>query len=177
MENKKISLHNHPTTPATWIENVIVTCDYDADKIILIYQIIGDITLLQLPPLSNLPNRADNLWQHTCFEAFIAEKNTTKYCEWNFSPSRQWQLYEFTNYRSSRTLPKMSVPQIYTTVTAEQFTLTAHIPNTCYPINTKLRLGLAVILQDTTNKIYYWALKHPPDEPDFHCESGWIVDF
>jgi len=36
------------------------------------YALKGDIFRLRIPP-PQLPGRADGLWQHTCFEVFIAD--------------------------------------------------------------------------------------------------------
>lgn len=168
-------LHNHPTTPVPWIENATVNVVLNTHNVTLIYQLMGNIQLLQIPTPHELHDRTDNLWQHTCCEIFIANDNTAQYREWNFSPSSQWQLYEFTNYRESRTTPKTLEPQIYSIITPNQFTLTVHLPNTWHFHNTKLRLGLAMILQDIAGKIYYLALKHVNALPDFHNTDTWIA--
>lgn len=175
MKNFILPLHPHLTTPVSWIQNVTVNCSYNPEGMNLAYQINGNIQLLQLPIHCNSSPRADNLWQHTCGEAFVAQKNTTIYREWNFSPSRQWQVYEFANYREARTLPAVSAPQIYSTVTSEQFILTVQIPSTWYPHNTPLRLGLSMVLQDITGTISYWALKHSPGAADFHVDNNWML--
>lgn len=174
MKKFTLPLCYHPTTPVSWIQNVTVNCSYNSDGMNLMYQINGNIELLQLPTHCSSPHRADNLWQHTCGEAFVAQKNTTIYREWNFSPSRQWQVYEFADYREARTLPAVSAPQIYSIVTPEQFTLTVQIPSTWYPHNTPLLLGLSMILQDVTGKISYWALQHSPGLADFHIDKNWM---
>ena len=44
-------------------------------------------------------DRADVLWQHTCFEAFVAPAGAPGYHEFNFSPSLDWAIYRFSAYR------------------------------------------------------------------------------
>lgn len=173
---QSFTLNSHPTTPTPWIHNITVNCCFNTDHITLRYQIIGDVKLLQIPKICQLRNRADNLWQHTCCEAFIAQANTSQYREWNFSPSGQWQLYEFAKYLELRIEPETLAPQIHCDATTEQFNLTAQIPNHLPHLHTqKLRLGLTVVLQDLTGKIYYWALKHSSALPDFHKMDTWML--
>ena len=43
--------------------------------------------------------RADELWQTTCFEAFLEPRAATAYREFNFSPSGDWAAYDFDGYR------------------------------------------------------------------------------
>ena len=44
--------------------------------------------------------RQDNLWKHTCFEAFFARPDSEQYWELNVAPSGHWNLYQFDGYRS-----------------------------------------------------------------------------
>ena len=37
-----------------------------------------------------------NLWQTTCFEAFLRAPGGEAYREWNFAPSGDWAAYDFT---------------------------------------------------------------------------------
>ena len=48
-----------------------------------------------IPKLSE-PWRADELWQTTCFEAFLRAADGDGYREWNFAPSGNWAAYDFT---------------------------------------------------------------------------------
>ena len=53
------------------------------------YFVDCDVSRIIVPlPAPSRP--ADQLWKHTCFEAFIAGQVSTAYCEFNFSPSTQW---------------------------------------------------------------------------------------
>ena len=47
------------------------------------------------------PERAEGLWETTCFEVFLRPLGEEKYSEWNFSPSGRWQSYDFASYRES----------------------------------------------------------------------------
>ena len=62
------------------------------------YELTGDLTQLRIPAPQS-PGEADGLWEHTCFEAFIAVEGEAGYHEFNFSPSGQWAAYAFSDYR------------------------------------------------------------------------------
>ena len=53
---------------------------------------------LRIPP-PRAAARRDELWKHTCFEAFVAENAGDGYRELNFAPSGEWAMYSFTGYR------------------------------------------------------------------------------
>jgi len=44
--------------------------------------------------------RKDELWHHTCFEAFLGLPGSDAYWELNVSPDGDWNLYRFSGYRS-----------------------------------------------------------------------------
>ena len=67
--------------------------------LVLRYVVAGRAKDLRLPPVS-APVRADELWRHTCFEAFVQASPGASYYEFNFAPSTQWAAYEFDAYRS-----------------------------------------------------------------------------
>src|SRR3974390_267616 len=60
-----------------------------AGSLTLSYFVTGRIDDLRLPSVT-ASVRADELWQHTCFEAFVQAPPGPAYYELNFSPSPQW---------------------------------------------------------------------------------------
>src|SRR5206468_2777303 len=70
-----------------------------AGTLALSYVLHGNLSELRLPPIA-APARGDELWQHTCFEAFLGTAAGAAYCELNFAPSTQWAAYRFDSYRS-----------------------------------------------------------------------------
>src|SRR5262249_58246388 len=94
-----VALICHPTTPCDAVRGIRVDIRTTAPKTLALrYLLEGDIARL-LVPAESAPQRADKLWQHTCFEAFVGTMGTADYCEFNFSPSTQWAAYRFTAYR------------------------------------------------------------------------------
>jgi HSP20 family molecular chaperone IbpA len=71
----------------------------EGGKLELVYRLSGELEALLIPELSN-PNRADELWKHTCFEIFILQAEVPGYVEFNFAPTGQWAAYSFRSRRS-----------------------------------------------------------------------------
>jgi hypothetical protein len=137
---------------------------------LLSYFVTGTIADLRLPPVVTAA-RADELWQHTCFEAFIGTSGGAAYYEFNFAPSTQWAAYRFGSYRSGRVAAEIGVPQIDVQSAPERFTLRAslelgRLPD--LPRGAGWRLGLSAVIEETDGRLSYWALAHPPGKPDFH---------
>src|SRR6202007_955064 len=70
-----------------------------AGHLLLRYIVTGTTGALRLPPTA-APARADELWRHTCFEAFVRVASDAEYYEFNFAPSTQWAAYHFSGYRA-----------------------------------------------------------------------------
>ncbi len=92
-------LQCHPDTPSTVVENITANIRWDEGRNLTIkYSLTGAVERLRIPE-DQSAIRADELWQHTCFELFIGAQNDAEYYEFNFSPSGEWAAYEFRNYR------------------------------------------------------------------------------
>ena len=135
-------------------------------SLILSYVVSGRISDLRLPPIVAAA-RADELWRHTCFEAFVRPSADPGYYEFNFSPSTQWAAYRFDSYRSGmRVAAEIGAPRIEVRSTAESYTLQAALE--LVGLSSPLHLGLSAVLEETNGGKSYWALAHPPGKPDFH---------
>jgi len=135
-------------------------------SLILSYVVSGRISDLRLPPIVTAA-RADELWRHTCFEAFVRPSADPGYYEFNFSPSTQWAAYRFDSYRSGmRVAAEIGAPRIEVRSTAESYTLQAALE--FVGLSPPLHLGLSAVLEETNGGNSYWALAHPLGKPDFH---------
>jgi hypothetical protein len=113
------------------------------------------------------PGRADDLWQATCFEAFLRDGEQEAYCEWNFAPSGQWAAYDFTGYRENRCDAEVAQPPYIRM--EDNFTWWALGATIAVDANRPWQLGLSAILEEKDGTKSYWALAHPAgDKPDFH---------
>jgi len=123
---------------------------------------------LVLPSIGS-KKRADGLWQSTCFELFLRPEGGESYSEWNLSPSRGWNAYDFDGYRAG--MRERDVDQAPDGVihTGSKFSLyDVAIPRAALPDGPCLMALTAVIVEGGGAKSY-WSIAHPPlDKPDFH---------
>ena len=166
------ALRRHPDSQciaATHVE--VEVARPSTGRLVLSYVVTGRIGDLRLPPVTAAA-RGDELWRHTCFEAFVGTAPGKAYYELNFAPSTQWAAYRFAGYRSDmRVAGEMAAPTIAVQSTAERYTLQAALTLeglSDLPRNAGWRLGLAAVTEDTAGRMSYWALAHPPGKADFH---------
>jgi hypothetical protein len=133
----------------------------------LSYVVTGTIGELLLPPVAAAA-RTDELWRHTCFEAFIRPMSDEVYYEFNFSPSTQWAAYRFDRYRSGmQPAREISAPRIEGRSAPGCYTLRVSLQTGELP-SSPWRVGLAAVIEETSGRKSYWALAHPPGKADFH---------
>jgi hypothetical protein len=114
----------------------------------LYYFVTGGIGDLRMPPAVAAP-RTDELWRHTCFEAFVRTSPRSAYYEFNLAPSTQWAAYRFSSYRSGmRVATVISVPRVEVQSSPACFGLQAalgldHISS--LPSDAVWRIGLAAV--------------------------------
>jgi hypothetical protein len=112
------------------------------------------------------PARSDDLWQTTCFEAFLRIPGAAAYREWNFAPSGEWAAYDFTANREGRTDANVAPPYIRV-----EDNLIWWGVGVTFPVAAEAlwAIGLSAVLEEKDGTKSYWALAHPPgDKPDFH---------
>ena len=112
------------------------------------------------------PERAEDLWQTTCFEAFFRLESERGYREWNFAPSSQWAAYDFASHREGRADAEVAAPYVRVEDNLTWWALGATI---AVDAGVEWQLGLSAILEEKDGTKSYWALAHPDgDKPDFH---------
>jgi hypothetical protein len=114
-------------------------------------------------------SRADQLWQHSCFEVFAKLGDGTSYLEINLATSGQWAAYRFSDYRSGM------LPAEYIKLVAGGWRFRERRTELYamfeVPIGFAMddwHLALSAVIEETDGTKSYWALKHPPGPPDFH---------
>src|SRR5437899_7689045 len=95
-----IDLKCHPSTRPEAVRAIQVLVRRSASaELQMTFRLDGDIPRIRVPS-PGLPRIATQLWQHTCFEAFIAVEGQSAYHEFNFAPSGEWAVYAFSSYRN-----------------------------------------------------------------------------
>ena len=140
------------------------------------YRLKGDLAQLAVP--RDAPSqRAERLWEHTCFEAFVAWGTGPRYCELNFSPSSEWAAYEFDGYRQGmRPLGLTRPPEVTVASAPNELRVTAtaairELVGAPWP----WRVGLTAVVEDRARGRIYLALRHPRNDPDFHDAASFAV--
>ncbi|MDB5451584.1 MAG: hypothetical protein JWO33_162 [Caulobacteraceae bacterium] len=155
-------LHLHPDSRCDAVDSIVVEAGRAEQGLSLRYRLTGDLAALVLPEPAR-PERADELWRHTCFEAFVAGEGAA-YREFNFAPSREWAAYEFDGYRQGMRPAAIDPPAIEGIRNAGALQLVTRIEVSSGPLS----LGLSAVVEERGGRISYWALAHPPGKPDFH---------
>ncbi|MBL8202079.1 MAG: DOMON-like domain-containing protein [Chromatiales bacterium] len=177
-----MQLQPHPESAAGPVRQVEATAAYGPDGALqLTWRLVADLARLRVPPATT-PARADELWQHTCFEAFVADPHSAGYLELNFSPSGEWAAYGFRSYRTGMApLPLRNDPRARWQRMGDELTLLVDFrmddlpgpPGPRPPI--PLRVALAAVIEDDAGTLGYWALHHPEGKPDFHHAESFVL--
>jgi hypothetical protein len=161
----------HPASRCEAVRSMEVgVARHAPDALEVSFRINGEIGRLRLPAPA-MALRADGLWQHSCFEAFLQADDGGSYHEFNFSPSGAWAVWRFTGRRAGRSSPVMTAPAIRTESAAGSFDLRAVLPISELPDLARaatIRAGLTAVIEDEHGVLSYWALAHTSPQPDFH---------
>lgn len=156
----------HPGDVCRAVARIDVDVSRSERHLLLRYRVAGAIADLRLPPAAE-PARTDELWLHTCFEAFIG--TPSDYLELNLAPSSAWAAYRFMGEpvegrRLQGRKAGIEPPHIRTQAAADRFELWASVRIARW----EGRLGLSAMIEEGNGRLSHWALAHPPGAPDFH---------
>jgi alkane 1-monooxygenase len=122
--------------------------------------------------------RRDELWKTTCFEAFIGQKNSEAYFEFNASPAGDWAWYAFEGYRNGMRKPELAAnaaPKLLERrLTADRFEMTWLIPYAALGAAKHTTLSPTAVL-DHGGDLAYYSIKHAGNEANFHLRESFIV--
>ena len=180
----------HRDTPGTGVHRLEAGAGWaDPGSLRLRYALEADPGRVCLPPPLQGAGRADRLWRHTCFEAFIGHADSPGYLELNFSPSGEWAAYRFESYRQGMAQAQLPQPPRLTVRGGEgRLELEAEVdlgmelprlhPAAIGPgtANGTLRIALSTVVEDRDGGLSYWALRHPAGRPDFHHPDGFTLE-
>ena len=120
-------LKPHPDTPSNAVDTIAVEAVRDVCNLRLRYRVVGRISAIKIPLRAHSAH-TEELWHHTCFEAFVREEGVAPYSEFNFAPSTQWAAYSFTRYREGmRALSDFVPSDINVETTATDIFLQANL--------------------------------------------------
>ena len=142
----------------------------------------GDLLAVSLPSIqpSSVPmqgDRRDELWKHSCFEAFIGVPGSQQYWEFNVSPLGHWNLYSFESYRQGGSgLVEALPPSVTVRQTRRDCRCDVVLDlRPWWPIEGMPELGLTMVVEEINGRLSYWALSHPGDAADFHDRRSFLI--
>ena len=139
----------------------------------MLYRAKGDIDAVRWPV--QLPRGfSDDLWRHSCFEAFVAVEDDPGYIELNAAPSRRWAAYRFDGYRTGM---RRAAAEIHSWLIWYRFdaTLMASYRIPDLPNDDAWRVGLSAVIEMLDGSKNYFALTHTTGNPDFHNRDCFIA--
>jgi hypothetical protein len=171
-----VSLSPHPAGGPGAVQALSALARWSeaARTLSLEYRLAMDLEALRLPA-ARRPRRADRLWRHTCFEAFVLPDDGPGYLEFNFSPSGEWAAYGFDARREGmRPLDMTREPaqRLGREPDGLRLSVELQLP---VPSRATLRLGLAAVIEAADGSTGYWALRHGPGAPDFHDPESFTL--
>ncbi len=172
-----VALLCHPTSPCARVKSIGVEVSRtNGSSIRIRCRLNANLAHIRLPrPAAQ--NRRDELWRHTCFEAFVTTPNAAQYFEFNFSPSTEWAIYRFDDYRQGMRAVTVSPPKVAVTSRCDLLILDAEFDLEPHGFKTKqsLQMGSSAVIECVDGSISYWAIKHPLPNPDFHHRDGFAM--
>jgi hypothetical protein len=170
----------HPDTPGEAVWRIAAQVSLVAGATLgCNYSLHGDLAHVRVPGARN-GRRADGLWQHTCFEVFVATEPEPGYFEFNFSPGLDWAAYRFAAYRDGMTPANLSQApglNVHRTHDRLELSATVHLAGlVALCAAPRLRVALAAVVEEDSGRLSYWALQHAPGNPDFHHPDGFALE-
>lgn len=172
----------HPTCAAPLPSSIAGQVVRGDDGLLkLSFVLRGAIERIRLPAV-RAPQFADELWRHTCCEAFIAPRGQTAYYEFNFAPSGAWALYAFAATRNRVALPAGAElatldPHVRLSHTRSALVIEALVRLSPLALaDAPLQLGLSAVIEGVDGGLSYWALHHPAPKPDFHHPEAFAFE-
>ena len=142
------------------------------------FRLAGEISRIRLPaPGAVRPGT--RLWEHTCFEVFVAREREPAYHELNVAPSREWAVHAFRAYRDAAAGPcALPAPDVAVRRSDELIELDARVSllhlSPSYA-EARLRIGLCAVVETDDGRRSYWAIRHSSDKPDFHHADAFAL--
>jgi hypothetical protein len=175
----RTALLAHPDQPGEAVWHISVAVERAGEELTCRYTVFGELSRVRVPG-ARTGRRADGLWQHTCFEAFVAADDDPGYFEFNFSPGLDWAAYRFNAYRDGMAPASIArAPGLNVHRAADRLELTAtlHLGGLAALARAqRLRLGLATVVEEDSGRLSYWALRHVPGNPDFHHPDSFTLE-
>jgi hypothetical protein len=165
-----LTLIAHPDHPPARVSAVEAAVIGLTDHWLSVRWRVEDAAAVLVPEFAG-KNRADGLWQQTCFELFLRQPGEAGYVELNLSPSEQWAAYDFAAYRAGVEERPMPRDPVCTLRRGRNLLIfDAAIPRAGLP-SLPWQIGVTAVIAEADGVKSYWALRHGDGAPDFHAPA------
>ncbi len=168
--NKSLSLKPFQESPSN--KEILFSWSKNNKTITLRYELLGFVDVLW--PEINKNQRKFDLWKHTCFELFLKKENEDRYLEFNFSPSHEWDSYEFQSYRKPQPVVRFESPVVI--IKTYDYILEVELELPPSWLDAELKASATAVIETKSHETSFFAFKHS-SEPDFHDQSTFIINF
>lgn len=175
VQNLQLSPFSIENTPEDCLINVMLSKVETGLQVV--FELDTQLSNLIIPDFDLLKiQRTDKIWQHTCFEIFLAQRSSPEYWEFNFSPSGNWNVYRFSGFRQGmrQETAFKSLPFKVQRLSEDILRLTVIIDLNLISVNSEIDVGISTVLERKDGVKSYWSLSHPREVPDFHASESWI---
>ena len=183
-----------PFAPEAHLQGLALSCAarWRGGVLELHYRLSGPLQRLRIPSQigGDAPQRRDQLWQSTCFEAFIGRADQPGYWELNLAPNGDWNCYALSGYRQGLQPERriQAVPfevkqrpingelnVLNQLLNLQELELTLKVPfGALIPAASAVELSVTAVLEDVSQGCSYWAWRHSGPEPDFHRRESFL---
>ena len=177
MNSQAFSLQPFSETDASVNLQITGTINRQAHLLNIRYLLSGELSQVAIAAPADQPARQHELWQTTCFEFFLGLQGSDRYWEFNLSPSGDWNVYRFDNYRQGM--------QEETALTELPFAVDRQLETLALSLNLNLEaialaeqsleVAITTVIQRQDGEISYWALAHTGSEADFHRRDSFLL--
>jgi hypothetical protein len=142
------------------------------------YALFGPMAEIVIPGLAGMPVRKNALWEETCFEFFLASRDSDQYWEFNLSPAGHWNVYRFKSYRQDmREEPAFTSLPFSVRRQPDSLRLSLKLDlDKIIPADETLRVAISAVIKSKNGDITYWALTHPGPQADFHRRDSFLIE-
>lgn len=176
---KRIRLTPFPDTSTPLVHSFEARLERSRDgALLLAFDLRADPAGLRWPGPRTTTFR-DGLWRHTCLELFAAAAGNA-YREFNFSPSGEYAIYDFSNYRAGmHPVTPPVAPHIHATGDMAGWSIEIRVPEGLLicPDGAVELMSVAAVLEDAQGSLSFWAAQHAPGKPDFHHRASFVISW
>lgn len=165
----------HPDFPCRILGGLTVDAARPAPNVLQLRYSLSGVAVGLVLPAAAPAARTDELWRHTCLEAFVILPGEPGYRELNLSPGGPWAAYRFDGYREGMANADIPAPHVTTNRDGDTLDLSAAW-TLDLPSDLPWQLAVTAVIEAADGSVSYWSLRHPAGRPDFHHADGFVLE-